>query len=507
MSFLNVYKKIVDSIENLKAPFWYFIFTFFSIITIRSFLEVFSDHSNILPWQYFHYCLFYICLLFSLIFLFYFALERRKPILNISRLLLIGYLIIFLAPLVDLLVTGGRGMDMSYLLPGVHHHLFWRFLTFYGTFKRQGITLGLKAEILSILGLSFLTFLSYSRKFFRSLFYTFLMYIIFFLFSLAPFLVDVLLNIFSISYQYSDLLMIYFYLLILPVFLAAFFYLIRGKWFKSLLITAQWARIFHYILMVAVGMVIAMIYFRSKLFLNQDNFFRILFLPLSIIFAAFFSMIQNNLADREIDVINNKKTPLLENDISLKDYRTISWLFFVLSVVYAWVVGFFALFAILLFIACYWLYSMPPLRFKRITFFSKIAIAFNSLILVMLGYVLAGGEIHKFPPQVIAFFLLGFIFPANFIDIKDYKGDKAAGIKTLPVMLGLKASKIFIGISFIGISLVAYFLFPHLILLPFLLSFGIFEFWLINRKRYDDHSVILSYLIGLILLLFYLILV
>ncbi|MCD6232879.1 hypothetical protein J7J81_00630 [bacterium] len=203
MSLLDSYKRIVNNIWNPKVPFGYFIFTFFSVIALRDFLEIFSAHSNILPWQYFHYGLSYICIVLSLVILFYFALERRQPIMKISRLLLAGFLIVFLAPILDLLVTGGKGMNIGYLLPGVHHHLLRRFLLFGGPFKEIGITWGLKIEVALILGFSFLVFLAFSGKLWRSLFYAFLTYVLFFLFALMPFLAKGLLNLFSIPYHYS----------------------------------------------------------------------------------------------------------------------------------------------------------------------------------------------------------------------------------------------------------------------------------------------------------------
>src|SRR5205085_9038295 len=96
-----------------------------------------------------------------------------------------------------------------------------------------------------------------------------------------------------------------------------------------------------------------------------------------------------------------------------------------------------------------YIYSMPPIRFKRVLLFSKLIIAINSLAMILLGYRLLNGDILFFPAVIIPLLLIGFTLTANVIDIKDYEGDKIGGIITLPGLLGLYWSKLIIGMAFL----------------------------------------------------------
>jgi len=94
----------------------------------------------------------------------------------------------------------------------------------------------------------------------------------------------------------------------------------------------------------------------------------------------------------------------------------------------------------------------------------------------------------------------------NFIDIKDYRGDKKSGIKTLPVIFGLRKSKLLIGSFFLMPAIVIPLMVHQFLwLIPALMFTGL-EFILINRKNYQEKWVLSLYLTGFIVLLVYLIL-
>ena len=126
----------------------------------------------------------------------------------------------------------------------------------------------------------------------------------------------------------------------------------------------------------------------------------------------------------------------------------------------------------------------------------------NSLLLVILGYYYVTGT-TEIPLEVFLFFLVGFTAFINFIDIKDYEGDKKAGIKTIPTLLGLKRSKLLIGLFFLlGYISMSIFL-NDLLYSSFMIIFGVVEFFLINRENYDERPVFLIYLLSLIIFIIY----
>ena len=170
---------------------------------------------------------------------------------------------------------------------------------------------------------------------------------------------------------------------------------------------------------------------------------------LSILFAALFTLIWNNISDLEIDKISNPTRPLVTQSISLGCYKKISYGALALSLFFAFEVNPSVLLLVSTAILLYFLYTQPPVRFKRIPVISKLAISFNSLIAVLLGYFLLTHEFTAFPVLLIPIYLIGLTLAANVIDLKDIEGDRACGIKTLPVLIGNNLTKLIICLGFL----------------------------------------------------------
>jgi len=496
-------KKIIDSLENSKAPFIYFILTFLFVISLRNFIEIFSDTdtSQISLEQFFHYDITYISLAMLLILIFYIA--TKKDIFKIIRVITTSFVILNLAPILDLILSLGKGFNMAYILPEYHSNLIIRFFTFFGNFPKLGITPGIKIEVALVLVGSFVYFYISNHKLFKSLFYTLVTYTTIFFYLAAPFLVKWLLELFGLTYKYSDITMRNFFLTLIIIIGILLVYLTNRKYFWLIVEDIRPFRLIHLEMMLFMGFIIGI--GKVEYILNETNLFTFVFIPVSIASAWIYSVITNNITDYEIDRVSNKNRPLIDFKISKETYQKSSWVFLFIALFCSLMVSSKAFFMVLLFIGNYFLYSMPPLRLKRIPLFSKMVIAFNSLILVMLGFIISTGKLEGFPVILIAFFLIGFTLVINFIDIKDYEGDKKAGIKTLPVILGLKKSKFIIGLFFLLTNLAVYFLINKLYLIPVFFIFGITEFLLINRKNYNEKPVFFVYLLSLFFVLIYLI--
>jgi 4-hydroxybenzoate polyprenyltransferase len=105
--------------------------------------------------------------------------------------------------------------------------------------------------------------------------------------------------------------------------------------------------------------------------------------------------------------------------------------------------------ALIVILACgfYFIYSSPPLRLKRIFIVSKFLVGSATLMAFMLGYSFFTGSLEGFPflSVIPAWGLLSL--SANYIDLKDYAGDRKDHIQTLPVILGMKRARVIIAIS------------------------------------------------------------
>jgi 4-hydroxybenzoate polyprenyltransferase len=492
---VKIIKKTIDNIENSKTPIGFFILSFFFSINLRNFLEAFSTKN----FYYFnslntivHYNIFYISLAISLVILFF--LLVKKNIFSAIKIILTSFLIVILPPIIDLIVGRGKGSQIAYLVPNCHDNIFERFFLFFGDLGACsfGITTGIKTEIFIVLVFSFFYFFTHNKKIIKSLFSSLLVYMLIFIHVAFPF---VLKNLF-LPYETVDILSASFLTLIF--FTGTFLlYLINKEYFKIIIKDIRPFRLLHYFAMFGLGIYIAGAPLHGY---NTGTIHDFILIFIVIALAWIYSVMTNNIADIKIDKVSNIERPLAKESIPLSDYKKISWIVLVLALIYASLTSFMVLFFIFIFIGNYFIYSVDPLRIKRVPILSKSLIAFNSLILVLLGYIIGNyNSIDGFPNILYLFFLIGYTLVLNFIDIKDYEGDKLAGIKTIPVILGLKKAKILIGLFFISIYLSICLIYPtkqYIYLFPLL---GLLQFYVINKKNYKELYIFLIYLFSLVL--------
>ncbi len=190
-----------------------------------------------------------------------------------------------------------------------------------------------------------------------------------------------------------------------------------------------------FILGICLGYQVNAFELKSALLANPGAIRDILLMSIAILFAFLFAMIINNLEDIEIDKISNADRAVVAGKIDRGSYRQIATACLLLASIYSALVATQAIFFILLFMGIYFIYSAYPLRMKRITIFSKVALSINSLFLILLGFWVVR---HDFTAMMtdntpmlylVSVFVL-FTLAANFIDLKDTAGDKAAGILT-----------------------------------------------------------------------------
>jgi 4-hydroxybenzoate polyprenyltransferase len=219
------------------------------------------------------------------------------------------------------------------------------------------------------------------------------------------------------------------------------------------------------------------------------------FVVMSITCAWIYSIIINNLEDIEIDSVSNPDRLTVTGAINPDMYSSISWWVLFGSISSAALVGFEHMFLVLAFIAGYFLYSAPPLRLKRVLILSKGIIALNSMLLVTAGYAFLNiKETFTLPTVLLPIFLVGFTMLLNFIDLKDYAGDKQAGIKTLPVVVGMEWAKWIIGTSFIATYLSVYSITQNIYLVPALLLVGLAQYYLVTKEVWEEWKVLTLHL-------------
>jgi 4-hydroxybenzoate polyprenyltransferase len=480
---IKIAERYIALIRNSKAPIENFCLTFLAVVTLRNFVEIFSDRSEVSVITFsghLHFYLFYICIALTMILLF--SLATREAVNEVSRLILFSFFFILLAPAFDLIFSLGQGYDMAYLLPHEHGGLLLRYLTFGGSSEGGGITTGLKLEGIIILAASFLYFKAKRVSTLRSLFFVLAIYTIVFVYAMAPFIVKASLDVWGLFEGFDDALMIRSYLVLATVLLL----ILAWKWnpdhFLGILRGMRPFRQAHAVLMFACGVAMG-----PSFAWGQNTPLDLALTALSIVCACLCVIAINNL----------EKEPRAP----FGGYRKVAIGTGLLALVYAGAVSYYTVLTVSLCMGLYFLYALPPLRIKRVPLLSKVPAALGSLACVILGHMFAGGEVIEFPPLVILWFLVPFFAALNLIDIKDYDIDRRAGIQTLPALWGLGRSKWIIGLFL----LFAYVTAPLAFGLPFLLlpalGVGIIQCFLVTREQYQERWVFAVYLLSLVVLL------
>lgn len=487
-------RAIIDGLENASAPLRSFILTFYFIILLRSLLEDFSANSGMSWEMHTHFALYYHLVLISIIIVV--RLVSKTQVLKIFRVFSLFFALILLGPLIDICQAGLRSRKLVYYFNQSGADMLGRFLSFFGGYSGMGATTGVRLHVFILISLIFIYVLvKCSRNIFKPILTAFLSYLIVFASSMTP----MFFGWFGVNI-YSDLVYSQFFYLCIMVVVAALYYLEQPRLFKLVAGDMRLLRVFYYLLLVVFGVVIG---YRQFGFVTADMILALLTLFVSVICAIFFCIVTNNIADYQIDKISNPERPLFKENFDLAQYELFGRVCFVIALVGGALVSYMGFLFVFLFMGNYYVYSMPPVRFKRVTIFSKLTISLNSFFMTLLGFSLylkpeARGYLFfsSFPTEYLVFFLL-FTFAANFIDLKDCEGDKAAGIKTLPVMLGLRRARVVIGLFFAFPYLYVGHIRPDLLWISLL--FCINNFLVINSPNYSEKKLFAYFLSSIVL--------
>ena len=147
----------------------------------------------------------------------------------------------------------------------------------------------------------------------------------------------------------------------------------------------------------------------------------------------------NDWFDRHVDAINEPGRPIPSGRIAGHWGLWIACAGTLLSLGVAWVTGGWVFAATCLALACAWGYSAPPFRFKTSGVLGPavVALTYEGLTWFTGASVMAGA----LPPApvliILALYSLGAHGIMTLNDFKAVEGDRATGLKSLPVVLGV----------------------------------------------------------------------
>ncbi len=288
------------------------------------------------------------------------------------------------------------------------------------------------------------------------------------------------------------------------VFLIASLLIPLAGWFyfpvltRELLRDLRIERILHYVALAGMG---TSLYLREpgrwREYLSSGAWTSFPLLVITLIYAAVFAIVTNNIEDLTADRISNPDRPLVRNVVSPGHYLLAGWICLVWSLLVSFTVQVAMGWGILAISAGYYVYSCRPMRLKRFPFLAKLIIGANSLAIALCGFTLAGGKMGDFPGVWAIFILIPLSLAANFVDLKDAEGDSITGIHTLPVLWGLRGATWFIAGSTVVTYAMAAYLLGMVWVFPLVALLAALHIIFLFRKPFDEKPVFWVYVTGL----------
>ncbi len=378
--------------------------------------------------------------------------------------------VILIPPIFDSIFGGGY--KLKYIFTETE---FWETLTnFFNPFhdlSNVGITYGMRLEItLALLGIVLYVF-SRSGSVGRGLIAGLLSFFVLLFLGSVPHLFSLP---FKSSSPFTSYSLIYedtqrysilnLFIVILALIIIAFLY---DKSKALTVLTLRIQKVPFYISMGIVGFVLGYKVGGNVWphpFKNPFDMVALFGLVLAIVLSHHFGVLINDINDKEIDAINGKRTSINGGNLSLREAKIIAAIMFVLAIALFLCLNFDTFILGLATLGLAWVYSVDPIRTKRIYLLSTLTLASIALFCQLMGASLwlKDKVILAYPKEIILATLIGISLGFTVKDIEDYKGDKAFGILTNYTLFGIKFGRVLSGIF----TFLAFFLIPELLGLP-----------------------------------------
>lgn len=147
----------------------------------------------------------------------------------------------------------------------------------------------------------------------------------------------------------------------------------------------------------------------------------------------------NDWFDRHVDAINEPQRPIPSGRIAGNWGLRIAIIGTVLSLIIAWATGPWVLVATIFGLICAWGYSAPPFRFKTSGWLGPavVALTYEGLAWFTGASVMAGALPRTEILLTLGLYSLGAHGIMTLNDFKAVEGDRATGLRSLPVTLGV----------------------------------------------------------------------
>ncbi|MEY4731500.1 MAG: hypothetical protein RL681_446 [Candidatus Parcubacteria bacterium] len=481
---------LIERLESVPVGLWGWLFGMSAVVVLRNFLEGLSQRAlNILDADnamfFPHAWAFYVVAFLGIILILRFLTGER--IVRVSTFVLFLAPIILLPPLFDLAVTGGAGGVIGYIDPAVTLHSAGNIIGAVVDFSLWGpfgllfpmggvpddsairMNFGIRIEVMLLFAaLAWYLYIK-TRNAARVILGVVMLYAGLFTLATFPHVVTEPFGVSVYALFAGSLVVNTAFRGANTVLFGCLFALLVALgllWFRAndrRTFAAVWKniRLSRLVIgnfgMLTAGLIIGISSSSSPLTPDIFDHLLVLFAYASVLFGWIWAVARNDLADERGDRISESFRPLPSGALTRNDMRETGRLALFVSLVAAFLAGFHFFLLRIVWMCIAYLYSEPPFRLKRFPLLSNVVLAGAYCITMVAGYVLvARNNIFDFPSGIACLMLVSLPLLMEFKNIKDYEGDRADGVITIPVLFGLERGKRVIA----GFGVLAFLLLP-----------------------------------------------
>ena len=163
----------------------------------------------------------------------------------------------------------------------------------------------------------------------------------------------------------------------------------------------------------------------------------------------------NQIYDLDIDAVNKAKRPLPSGRLSIPAAWWFTTATYAIALVLAWLVApggrHECFWLVFLAVICTYIYSVPPLRTKRLGIWANVTIAIpRGVLLKVAGWSAVKTIVGTEPWFIGAIFGLFLLGASTTKDFADMEGDARGGCRTLPIVYGVRRAAWMISPSFVA---------------------------------------------------------
>lgn len=519
-------KKIFERLEGIPATFTTGFFAFASLIVIKAFLENFANGSidgfftadiNLLL----HYFVWFSGSFLTLTLLVY--LVTKRDILKISKYMLAVHVLIWVTAIIDMAAYRGEH-KLSYIYLGVGDLLK---NVFTAGINYGGVGLGQMIIIPTIAAITGLYVYYCTRKYARSILGACLIYFGIFAWGAFPSLFRIGYNLFhgrflaneparevgrffllsgensalsfnivqpqtvQLGTRLQELVQVnlfsqLFFAAVVILF-AVWAYLASREKFVLVVGNIRFFGIIHYYLNFLIGLLLAAT--SPLLNVNWATWLSGAIVAFAYYAAYMYALGVNDISDLQTDKVSNSNRPLPRGKLSNEDLKEFNFAFLILALVAAYLSGIVIFYAVLVAVMASYVYSVQPLRLKRVPFVSTFLIGLASLTAVLSGFYFLHftKAISSFPLSFAAAILMFHTLWGAVKDLKDREGDRADKVITFANLFSEKGSRLAVS----ALAVLGYLSVPLVLGIPALIFVSIaaaaVTAWMIFKNRLQNN--------------------